>query len=126
MLNKVIVKIPDGITRVSPAWKPGWDITIAKRPLDTPYENEDGSQTTETADTVTWEGGPLPDGYFDVFLLRALIPDDEGGIYRFFTVQECVNGDKIRWIQVPAEGESAWTLPEPAPYIELSAPVKQY
>ena len=123
--NKVVVKIPEGITRVSPAYKNGWTVSVKNRQMKNPVEQH-GVTMTETADTITWEGGPLPDGLYDVFEFRALLPDNEGGIYRFPTVQECVDGGKIRWIQVPAEGQSPWELEEPAPFIQLSAPVKQY
>lgn len=123
--NKVIVKIPEGVTRVSPAYKPGWSVSLSKRAMKNPVEQH-GVKMTETADTITWEGGPLPDGMYDVFQFRALLPDDEGGIYRFPTVQECVDGGRIRWIQVPDEGQSPWELEEPAPFIRLGAPVQQY
>ena len=123
--NKVSVKIPEGIGRVSPAYKAGWKISTTMRKLAVPVTDH-GITSTETVDTVVWEGGNLPDGMYDTFQIRAAMPNDEGGVYRFKTVQECVDGGTIRWIQEPAEGQSPWDLEKPAPFIELSAPVKQY
>ena len=123
--HKVTVKLPDGLSRVSPRYKHGWSVTVNMRKLDEPVELH-GQTMSEAVDSIVWEGGTLPDGMYDTFEFRAMMPHDEGGIYRFPTVQECDNGESIHWDEVPAEGQSPWELEEPAPFITLTAPVRQY
>lgn len=123
--NRVVVSIPPGLTRVSPAYKPGWSVEVTRRELDEPIEIH-GQTISDSTDTIAWEGGPLPDGMYDRFEFRAMLPNAEGAVLRFPTTQYCVDGEAIAWDEVPEDGQSPWQLDEPAPFIVLTAPVRQY
>jgi len=117
--REVRLKIPDGVTRVSPRYMPGWVIEKRMRKLEDPYENENGQLVTETVDEIIWRGGALPDGYYGEFQLRVLMPKMPGETLWFKTIQNCDDGT-IRWIEVPAPGQNPYELEEPAPFVKLS------
>jgi uncharacterized protein YcnI len=116
--KEIRVKIPEGVTRVSPRFKAGWLGDKRMRKLAEPYKNEIDQLVTETVDEIVWQGGELPDGYYGEFQLRVLMPNDPGAILRFKTIQNCENGS-IRWIEVPAAGQNPCELAEPAPFVKL-------
>lgn len=116
--TEVRVKIPEGVTRVSPRFESDWTAEKRMRKLTTPYENEVGQLVTETVDEIVWTGGSLPDGYYGEFQLRVLMPDAADETLWFKTIQNCANGT-IRWIEVPAEGQSPYELEHPAPFVKL-------
>jgi len=118
--TEVRVKIPEGVIRVSPRWMPGWTAEKRMRKLAEPYRNEIGQLVTETVDEIVWRGGPLPDGYYLGFQIRALMPKTPGVTLWFKTIQNCEQGS-IRWIAVPAPGQSPWELKEPSPFLKLVA-----
>lgn len=112
------VKIPEGLTSVKPQMKPGWTVTITRRPLAQPVDNGHGGRITETVDTIEWRGGPLPDELYDQFGLSAKLPDEPGRTLWFPTVQECVEGVH-RWIAIPTGTQTWGELNEPAPFLKL-------
>jgi uncharacterized protein YcnI len=114
----VRIKIPDGVTSVKPQMKPGWQIEIKNRKLDTPIDAGHGRMISETVDEVAWRGGSLPDIYYDTFGLVMKLPDDAGKTLYFPVVQECKEGVH-RWITIPADGEKWHEAKEPAPFIKL-------
>lgn len=118
--REVRVKIPAGVTRVSPRYQVGWTAEKRMRKLTEPYENEVGQTVTETVDEIVWTGGALPDGYYGEFQLRMLMPKTPGETLWFKTIQHCDEGN-IRWIEVPAPGQSPYELDEPAPFVRLVA-----
>jgi periplasmic copper chaperone A len=64
---------------------------------------------------------PLPPDRLDSFDISLRFPaGKEGESVYFPTVQRCEEG-QTRWIQIPAEGESAEELEEPAPAVVLTA-----
>ena len=70
---RVAVTIPDGINSARPQPKPGWDIEIVKRKLETPRDIGHGRQIDEVVSEVVWKGGPLPNAYFDEFAIQIRI-----------------------------------------------------
>ena len=114
------MKIPTGVTRVSPRFQAGWTVEKRMRELNEPYENEVGQTVTETVDEVVWQGGDLPDGYYGEFQLRVLMPNKPGETLWFKTIQSCDEGT-IRWIQVPKPDQNPYELDEPAPFVKLVA-----
>lgn len=118
--TEVRMKIPDGVLRVSPRFEPGWVVEKRMRKLAEPYKNETGQLVTETVDEIIWKGGALPDGYYGEFQLRVLMPKSAGKTLWFKTIQNCAAGS-IRWIEVPAGGQSPFSLEHPAPFIKLVA-----
>lgn len=114
----VRVKIPNGVMSVKPQMKPGWSVEIKKRKLDAPVAGLHGKTITEVVDEVSWRGGPLPDHLYDSFGLQMKTPDGAGQTLYFPVVQECEQGVN-RWIEIPAAGQSADKLHEPAPVLRL-------
>ena len=89
------------------------------RKLDPPLQAPGGHLIAETADRLTWRGGPLPDGYYGQFQIRAMMPRDPGPVLWFDTTQRCQDGE-IHWIQRPKPGQNPHALPEPAPFLKLT------
>jgi hypothetical protein len=71
---------------------------------------------------VTWTGGPLPDDYFDEFVLSTFIAGEaEPGRVIYFNVnQRCEKGEQ-HWSEIPATGQSPHALKFPAPQLTLIA-----
>lgn len=115
------VKAPAGVLSVKPQMKPGWSVDIKRKKLDAPQPGGHGQMISEVVDEVTWRGGPLPDSLYDTFGLVVKLPDAPGQILYFPVVQECETGVS-RWIEIPAAGQSAEHLHEPAPFIRLKPP----
>jgi periplasmic copper chaperone A len=75
------VTIPESIQSPQPEWVSGWDATVETVPAE---GDDDGDRTV-----VRWTGGPLPDGTFKEFGLRARFPDEPGATIAFPVVQTC-------------------------------------
>jgi uncharacterized protein YcnI len=114
----VRVKMPEGVLSVKPQMKPGWTMEIKKRTLAGPQPSLHGKTITETVDEISWRGGPLPDSMYDTFGVNMKLPDTPGQTLYFPVVQECEKGTN-RWIEIPAAGEGAEKLHEPAPGVRL-------
>jgi periplasmic copper chaperone A len=115
----VRIKIPDGVTSAKPQMKPGWEVAIKTRKLDPPIQDH-GRTIGETVDEVEWRGGKLPDTLYDTFGLVVKLPDTPDATLYFPAVQECEQG-VVRWIGIPAPGQSRGDLREPAPALGLTA-----
>ena len=117
----VTVTLPPGALSAKPQAKPGWTITLTKRPVDPPVPGGHGSMITETIDTITWRGGPLANEHFDEFGLSLKLPAGPGGATLWFpVVQQCESGEN-RWVEIPAEGQRWGDLKLPAPFVRLRA-----
>lgn len=116
----VRVQIPDGVIAVKPMPKPGWTLETRIEPYAEPVAYYDQT-LTEGVREVFWSGGVLPDEWYDEFVFRAHLPDraEAGDVLYFPVVQECGEA-ATRWIEVPAEGQSADELEEPAPAVTLT------
>ena len=90
------VTIPEAIQSPQPEWVSGWDATVETIPAE---NNGEGERTV-----VRWTGGPLPDGSFKEFGLRARFPDDPGATIAFPVVQTCGTSERS-WTD--EEGEMA-------------------
>jgi uncharacterized protein YcnI len=113
---KIRVKVPEGVTSVKPMPKAGWEMSIVKAALKTPISDGHGGQITEGVSEVIWTG-KLEDAHYDEFVLRGKLPDQPGMMW-WPIVQECANGAH-RWIEIPAEGQSADSLKEPAAGLKI-------
>lgn len=118
---RVRVAFPDGVVGVQPMVKPGWDLSTETGPLSQPYHSH-GTEITEGVREITWEG-ELPSEFYDEFIFRARFTDalQDGEMVYIPVVQECANSAE-RWIEIPAEGQSASDLPYPAPGVMVTAP----
>lgn len=96
------MRLPDGITAVTPQAPDGWEGSISDN-------------------IVTFEGGPLPDDQQLTFNVALTLPPTPDTTIYFPFVQRCEVGE-IRWIDVPSDG-SGDELDEPAPAMALTGPV---
>lgn len=116
------IRIPDGVFLVEPSSTPGWTLDTVTGPYAEPIQHLEET-LTEGVREVVWSGGSLPEGEHAEFVFEAQLPQGElGDVIRFPIVQECEEGVH-RWIEIPAEDQSAGDLEEPAPSVTLTAPV---
>lgn len=122
---RVAITLPDGIPTARPQLKPGWNIAIEKKKLAAPIDMGHGRTTDEVVSRIVWEGGPLPDAYFDEFAIQLKLPKSApGNVLYFPTVQDCTEGSN-KWVDVPdphaahGAGHGAHHLHSPAPVLRL-------
>lgn len=118
--NVVRVKLPQGYYAVKPMPKAGWTLEKVIGKYEKPYNNH-GTEMTEGVTEVVWSGGNLLDDEYDEFVVRGSLGADleVGSTLHFLVVQECPDGAAERWIEIPAEGQSADDLEMPAPGLKL-------
>lgn len=115
----VRVQIPDTVPSATPERNSLWDLDT--REGSKQRTELHGETITRGVSEVIWTARqPLPDDELEVLGMSVLMPDTAGDTVYFPAIQECEKGEH-RWIQVPAEGESAEELGEPAPQVELTA-----
>ncbi|CAM5386718.1 hypothetical protein MAUB1S_06594 [Mycolicibacterium aubagnense] len=116
----VRVKIPEGVIDVKPMPKAGWKLETAKGKYTKAYSLW-GETVSEGVTEVNWNGGNLPDEFYDEFVLRVRLTGDlpAGETLRFPVVQECEGGGTARWIEIPAAGQDEDALEHPAPGLKL-------
>ncbi|MYT93343.1 DUF1775 domain-containing protein [Streptomyces sp. SID8359] len=106
------------LSSVMPEPVPGWEIEVAKSPLDKPLEVH-GRKITEAVSKVTWTatGKGIEPGYFQKFPLSlGRLPEKTDQLV-LKSVQTYGNKEVVRWIEVPEEGREA---EHPAPVLVLS------
>lgn len=120
--NSVRVRIPDGVVSVVIEHNRDWNIETRMRKLPEPRRGEGGVLITETVDEIIWSGNSLPEGRFERFTFRAVMPNEPGRILWFRTIQACDEGEH-RWVDIPDEGanilEFLRSAPEPAAFVKL-------
>jgi len=93
------VALPQGMTVARPQPKPGWEIAI------------------EPGASVAWRGGPLPDAYYDEFVMMVRTPDRGGEALAFPVTQRC--GEHVSaWAQLASAAEPRPRFP--APVLQLA------
>ena len=118
--TRVTVRIPDGILSVRPQPKAGWTIDVVKKTLPAPVSGPHGKVITEVVSEISWQGGSLPDTFFDEFALQMKLPESAPGNRLTFPVlQGCESGSRD-WVEVPAPGQSRRKLTSPAPVLTLT------
>lgn len=111
---RVRVAVPAGVHSVQPMPKGGWETETVRGPLGATYERH-GRQITEGVREIVWTGA-LRSDFYDEFVFRAFVTDDvpAGETLYIPVVQECATAAE-RWIEIPADGQSAHDLRYPAP-----------
>jgi uncharacterized protein YcnI len=61
---------------------------------------------------ITWRGGPLPDAWYDEFVIQVKLPDAPGR-YAFKVLQACEQG-RNEWVEAAGQGGKF-----PAPVLEV-------
>jgi periplasmic copper chaperone A len=115
--TSLTVRVPEGVLFVSPEVVPGWKESVTTAKFAKPVEVF-GETHTEGVRTITWRGGPLPEGRMLDFGVSLRLPEGEGKTIYFPSVQRCEKGVH-RWITIPVEGQEE--PEEPAPGVELIA-----
>jgi uncharacterized protein YcnI len=118
--TQVRIRIPPSVPSVTPSVHPLWDVTTKEGKKDKVELH--GETITRGVSEVTYTAKqPLPPDRLDSFAISLKFPAGEEGESVYFpTIQRCEKG-QTRWIQIPAEGESAEELEEPAPAVVLTA-----
>ena len=117
--TKIEIKVPESVLSVTPTRNPFYDVEARIEQLDEPQTDAHGNEVTErTASVVYTAITPLPDGQRDTFELSFQVPDTAGEVLAFPTIQTCEKGS-TDWTEVPAEGQDAEELENPAPSFEV-------
>jgi len=112
--HTVRIQIPQGVEFLSAWHKPGWIVNTVPSP------GTSGDGQTELVKEVVWTGSKIPADEYDYFEIQVKLPDEEGRVLYFKTIQICDEGD-LRWIEIPEEGKSADDYESPAPSLTLTA-----
>jgi uncharacterized protein YcnI len=136
-INKIRIKIPDDVYRVTVDYRDDWDIELTMREVNPPAMGHGGRPTvTETVDTITWSNPTsiLPADRTGEFSFRALLPNEPGRIVFFKALNDCIEGDDY-YVDLPEEPldlkdpdfhEKFWAFmtatANPAPYVILTEP----
>ena len=118
-IKKIILTIPDGFQGAKPMIKPGWNIEIKKEVLKAPYVSHGKTIAQDTVE-ITWDGGVIPNGFYDEFVVVGKLPEKEGKIY-WKTTQVCQES-QIHWNQIPQKNQSIKDLELPAAELTLTTP----
>lgn len=125
--TQIAISVPDEIETIKPGMNYGWTVETktddaATPDAATPAAGEEGAAPGRISEIVYTAKEPVPDGFYDQFLLQVKLPDNaDGKTIAFPVVQTCEKGE-VAWIQIPADGQSAEDLDNPAPSITVTAP----
>lgn len=112
----VTIYLPEAIHGTKPMPKAGWNINMEIKPLTHPYQSH-GKLINEEARSITWNGGSLPNEYFDEFSIQVRTPSQPGQVAIPVT-QICESG-RIDWKEVATPGKTHDKLEFPAPVINV-------
>jgi uncharacterized protein YcnI len=123
--TKVEVNLPADhpMASVMPQPVPGWDVKVEESKLDEPIKVH-GEEITEAVTKITWSGGEVKKGEFQQFpVSMGELPADADQLV-FKALQTYDDGEVVRWIEEPKEGQPE---PEnPAPVLKLDkAPAEE-
>jgi len=110
-IHTITVRLPAGVQGAKPMPKAGWTVERRIDKLAQPYSSH-GKTITEDVSAITWRGGPLPNGFYDEFVIQLSLPSQPGPLW-FQVLQVCEQG-QIDWAEIPAEGTSTRGLKAPA------------
>lgn len=113
--TRIIVQLPEGFTQARPMPKPGWTLRVTYR-----GEAPPGHGAIADASEIIWEGGRLPNEQYDEFVIRLRLPDRPGELVHVPIVQECEDGARAAWVEIPQPGVRVTNYRYPAPAIRLA------
>ena len=112
--------MPPSVPSVTPGVHPLWDVATKEGKKDK-VELHGETITRGVSEVIYTAKQPLPPDRLDLLTMSVKLPAGEEGESVYFpTIQSCEKGE-TRWIQIPAEGENAEELEEPAPAVVLTA-----
>ena len=113
--TRIELQVPESVFSVTPTRNPYYDLEATIEQLDEPLTDADGNQYTERTSSIVYTARtPLPVGQRDTFELSFQVPDAEGELITFPTIQTCEKGETA-WTEVPADGQDEDELENPAP-----------
>ena len=119
--TKVEIQVPESVLSVTPTRNPFYAVEKTIQKLDEPVTDAHGNEVTERVASIVYTADtPLPDGERDTFELSFQVPDAEGEVLAWPTIQTCQKGE-TDWTQVPADGQDAEELETPAPAFVITA-----
>lgn len=117
--TRIEIQVPESVMAVTPTRNPYYDVESTITQLDEPLTDAHGNEVTERTSSITYTATtPLPDGQRDTFELSFQVPDAEGEVLAFPTIQTCEKGS-TDWIEVAADGQDDEELEHPAPSFEI-------
>jgi periplasmic copper chaperone A len=118
--TQVRIQVPPSVPTATPAMHPLWDVATKEGKKDK-VELHGETITRGVSEVIYTARKPLAPDRLDLLTVSVKLPAGEEGESVYFpTVQSCKKGQN-RWIQIPAEGESAEELEDPAPAVVLTA-----
>ena len=121
--TKIEIQVPESVLSVTATRNPYYEVESTIEELDEPVTDSHGNEITERTATIAYTATtPLPDGQRDTFQLSFTIPDAEGEVLAFPTIQTCQKGETA-WTEVPAQGQDPYELESPAPSFEIAPAV---
>ena len=112
----VIVRVPVSLHGAKPMPKAGWSIATQIEPLAEPYQAH-GRLIDKEVRMITWQGGRLPNEYFDEFSIQIRTPAQAGEIAIPVT-QLCEKG-QLDWVETATAQTPREALEAPAPVIRV-------
>lgn len=109
--EQVIVTLPTSFQGAKPMPKAGWQLSSQRGPVPA-YESH-GKTVSEDVISLSWQGGSLPDDWYDEFVFRSKIAANAEGTLWLTVKQICANGE-VSWDEIPAEGQDPHSLKRPA------------
>jgi uncharacterized protein YcnI len=94
------VTLPENATAAKPMPKAGWKINVVDR--DALHE-------------IRWNGGALPDAYFDEFVVQLKLPAEPGKLY--FRIEQQCGKTSVAWDEMP--NDAGVKLKAPAPVLDV-------
>lgn len=97
----ILVTLPNGVRQAKPMPHAGWRVEAEKEKLAQPYDWH-GETITEDVSRIRWQGGNLPDAFYDEFVFRIQLPMEAGKTLYFKVKQTCEKG-QIEWSAIPGD-----------------------
>lgn len=117
--TSIEIQVPESVLSVTPTRTSFYDVEKTMVDLDEPIADSHGNEVTERVGSIVYTARtPLPDGMRDTFELSFQVPDAEGEMLTFPTIQTCEEGETA-WTEVAAEGQDSDELDSPAPAFEI-------
>jgi uncharacterized protein YcnI len=106
------------IASVSVQQKAGWSFAIEKQTLPKPIKGAFGGEVTEAVSKITWTGGEIQPGAFDLFTVQAGSLPKNVNQLEFQAAQTYSDGEVVQWNEKTVKGGAE---PEhPAPVLKLT------
>lgn len=119
--TSVSIKLPEGFVSAQPQPKAGWKTDVVTGDYKQTYKVH-GKDVTSGVTEVRWSEGNLPSEFYDEFVVVGTLGKvDKDTTLSFPAVQSCGSDASVEWTEIPAEGQNAHDLKNPAPQLLVLA-----